>query len=659
MGKQLTTPQHIVDGICNAVDKAALDFGRAKLFLHGTTVAINALLERKGAKTALITTNGFRDIYEIGRINRPDAYNLFFHKHVPLIERSFRFEVDERLLANGDVLKPLRERELDDVARKIEAADIEAVAILFMHSYRNPIHELQAKAYLEKRLPGLFIGTSCELSKEYREFERTSTVAANAYVGPIVRSYLAETTKVLGEKNFDGTFMIVQSNGGLYDKEQASNECIKMLESGPAAGVIATRELCRSVGYDKAIAFDMGGTTAKAGVILDGTELMSGSAMIGGYNEGLPIQIPMIDIQEVGTGGGSIAQVVPGPALRVGPESASSVPGPACYGHGGTQPTVTDANLVLGRLSPDNFLGGDMSLDVEAARRAVASVAEPLSLTIEQASDGIIRVAAAAMSNVVRRVTTERGVDARDFPMVAYGGAGPLHAVLVARALQMRHVIIPNSPGHFSAFGMLVADLRRDFVQTKFSRLADVEFADLTQAYEVMRRQGFDDIAPLAPNQDAVKVTYGADMRYVGQEHSVEVQFSEHFVLQANRDGIKAAFDAAHKQRYGFEAPDEESEIVSIRCTVTGDMPNPDPARITQGQETPPDESCIERRQAIFEEFGGAFETPVYKRLALVAGNRIQGPALIEEYASTIVVCPGDHVHVDEYGNLHIDVKVN
>lgn len=434
LGKTLTTPDHLVHGINDGVLKSHATFAEANLFLHGTTVAINTLLERTGARTALVTTKGFRDIYEIGRVNRPEAYNLYFKKHKPLVERALRFEVDERMMSSGEVRVALDEAELERVAKLIAPERIEALAILFLHSYRNASHEIAAKTFFEKRLPGVYITASHELSQEYREFERTSTVAANAYIGPRVRSYLGEIVAHLETQKFGGSFLIVQSTGGLYDAARAQAECIRMLESGPAAGVIATRSLCREVGWPKAIAFDMGGTTAKSGVILDGEVLMTSSSMIGGYAEGLPVQIPMIDIQEVGTGGGSIARLGPARSLRVGPQSAGASPGPVCYALGGTEPTVTDANLVLGRLDANRFLGGDMKLDLASAREALrAKIAEPLGLTVEQAADGIIRIAASSMSNVVKRVTTERGLDARDFPMVAFGGAGPLHAVLVDR----------------------------------------------------------------------------------------------------------------------------------------------------------------------------------------------------------------------------------
>src|SRR6202790_2611901 len=369
-GKALSTPHHLVEGITAGVGKAGTAYADAGLFLHGSTIAINTILERTGARTALIITEGFRDIYEIGRINRPDAYNLFFGKHVPLVERALRFEVKERVLADGEIDRPLDEGEIARLGERLRQSGIEACAILFLNCYAKPDHEARAKALLEQSHPGMFVSASHELSQEYREFERCSTVVANAYIGPKVRRYLGEISRHIAKAGFAGSFLVVQATGGLYEAEQAKSHCIRMLESGPAAGVIGTKALCGALDLDNAIAFDMGGTTAKAGVIHNGEPLTTGAALIGGYERALPIQIAMMDIFEVGTGGGSIARVEDG-VLRVGPQSAGASPGPACYGLGGTEPTVTDANLALGRLGAERFLGGERKLDVAAAARAL------------------------------------------------------------------------------------------------------------------------------------------------------------------------------------------------------------------------------------------------------------------------------------------------
>ena len=658
LGKTLTTPARLIEGMSTGVTKAGATFSAGQLFLHGTTVAINALLERKGAKTALVTTKGFRDIYEIGRVNRPESYNLFFRKHRPLIERALRIEVNERMAAAGNVLRPLAPDELEAIAQRLEREGVDAVAILFLHSYRNPDHEIRARDFFARRLPKAFVTASHELSQEYREFERTSTVAANAYVGPTVKDYLDETNAFLSDASFPGKFLIVQSNGGLYDSDQARRECIRMLESGPAAGVIGTRELCANIALPNAIAFDMGGTTAKAGVILNGVELTAGQVMVGGYSEGLPIQIPMIDIEEVGTGGGSIARVVAGGAMRVGPESAGAVPGPVCYGNGGVEPTITDANAVLGRLAPELFLGGEMQLDVEGARSAIrARVADPLNLSVTEAADGIVRIAVTQMANVVKRVTTERGLDAREFAMVAYGGAGPMHATLVARELKINRVLIPVAPGHFSAYGMLVTDLRRDFVRSLFARLADAPFDAFDAIFAEMEAKGRADIMAAAPHTVDIAVKHFADMRYIGQEHAVTVGVPGELFARRDIAGIKARFDAVHQVRYGYASADERAEIVSLRLSVTGLIGKPSQASLSHGGGKA-DDALIGVRPVEFGVLGGRIDTPIYDRDKLGAGHVVSGPALIQEYASTTVLAPGDRLTVDRFGNLDINVDV-
>jgi len=656
LGKTLTTPQRLVTGIENGVGKAGSQFSAAKLFLHGTTVAINTILERSGAKCALLTTQGFRDIYEIGRVNRPESYNLFFEKHTPLIDRDLRFEIMERMDSQGTVLIPLDERQVLAEARNAVSQGVQAIAILFLHSYRNPAHEQRAKAIVQKEFPGLFVTASHELSQEYREYERTSTAAANAYVGPRVQTYLTEMEAHLGDAGFGGNFLIVQSTGGLFDVGDARQSCIRMLESGPAAGVVGTKTLCDKLSIPNAIAFDMGGTTAKAGVIYEGNVLMTGAALIGGYATGLPVQMPMIDIQEVGTGGGSIARVEVGNALRVGPESAGAAPGPVCYGLGGTEPTITDANLMLGRLGADRFLGGEMKLDLEAAKKALTGrIATPLGLDPVEAAEGILRIATTKMAHVVRWVTTERGLDAADFALVAYGGAGPLHASAVARELSIGIVIIPRAPGHFSACGMLVADLRRDFVNTWFKPLADASFPEMESIFAEMERQGRETVGR-GQTLSGVEVRRSADMRYVGQEHAVTVELPVDLFTSQDRDGIKKLFDAVHQTRYGFSVAGEKAEIVSLRGAVIGEMRKPPFEHIAKANAEP-EAAAFRGKRPVYFAGSGFVETPTYDRPALKAGNKITGPALVEEHASTTVVHPGDLLEIDAYGDLVINVR--
>ncbi len=653
-GKALSTPQHLVEGISAGIAKAGATYADAKLFLHGSTVAINAILERTGARTALVVTEGFRDIYEIGRINRPDAYNLYFKKHVPLIERALRFEVTERMLSDGEVDKPLDEAQVRALAERLGKLGIEAAAILFLNCYRNPAHEARAREIIAAKNPGMFVSASHELSQEYREFERCSTVAANAYIGPIVRRYIGEIEDHARAAGFGGSLLIVQSTGGLYEAAQAKSQCVRMLDSGPAAGVIGTQALCATLGLDRAIAFDMGGTTAKAGVIFGGEAMTTGSALIGGYNQALPVQIAMMDIFEVGTGGGSIARVEEG-ALRVGPRSAGASPGPACYGLGGSEATVTDANLVLGRLGADRFLGGEMKLDIAAAEAALRrKVAEPLGMSVTQAADGVLRIAATAMSYAVKGVTTERGLDAGDFPLVAYGGAGPLHAVAIAREIGISRVIIPPAPGVFSAFGMLFADLRYDYVRTSPGRLEDIAFDAVERIYRDLEDQGRDAIAATAIAPQKITLKRAADMRYVGQEHAVTVDLPLRVFSRQDRAAIKRHFDEMHLQRYGTSAPQEPAEIVSLRTTVTGEMRKPRHGKIRKGSATPPRAAVTGTRKAYFDRRFVA--TPTYSRAALLAGNKISGPALIEEHASTTVLMPRDRMKVDAYGNLVIEI---
>lgn len=654
LGKTLTSHQRLVTGIETGVEKAGASFPQAQLFLHGTTVAINTILERTGAPCALLTTQGFRDIYEIGRVNRPEAYNLFFQKHKPLIDRDLRFDIRERCDAQGRVLIPLDEQQVLDTVAEAVKKGIKAVAILFLHSYRNPSHEKRAKEIVEKAFPDLFVTASHELSQEYREYERTSTTAANAYVGPRVRTYLGEMDKHLGETGFTGTFLVVQSTGGLFDIEEAQQSCIRMLESGPAAGVIGSKVLCDQIGLKNAIAFDMGGTTAKAGVIYQGDVLMTGGQIVGGYASGLPLQIPMIDIQEVGTGGGSIARIEAG-ALRVGPESAGSSPGPVCYGLGGTEPTVTDCNLALGRLAPDRFLGGEMKLDLAGATKAIETkIGKPLELGALEAADGILRVAVTKMAHMVRWVTTERGLDAGDFAMIAYGGAGPLHAAMIARELRIGKLIIPFAPGHFSAYGMLFADLRRDLVNTWFKPFADVSFDEMEALYQAMEKAGAEDLErSRGMTVDTVSLR-GADMRYVGQEHAVTVDIPMELFRNKDRDGIKKMFDAVHETRYGYHNAEEKAEIVSLRSATVGLMKKPEREKLADGGASP--DAAFRGNRKVYYSGVGMVDTPTYDRAKLAAGNRINGPALIEEHASTTVVHPQDKVEVDAFGNLHIEI---
>jgi N-methylhydantoinase A len=431
-----------------------------------------------------------------------------------------------------------------------------------------------------------------------------------------------------------------------------------MLESGPAAGVVGAKALCKELGIHNAVAFDMGGTTAKAGVIYEGEVLTTTAALIGGYNQALPVQIPMVDVFEVGTGGGSIAKVDGSGALSVGPQSAGAQPGPACYGQGGEFATVTDANLVLGRIAPDRFLGGEMHLDLKAAEKAVLKcVGKPLGMSALKAADGILKIATTTMSYAVKGVSTERGLDAASFPLIAYGGAGPLHATAIAREIGMSKVIIPKAPGHFCAFGMLHSDLRYDFVKTWFTKLADVSFAELQKVFNALVQQGKTALKDSGIKAQNIEIAYAVDMRYVGQEHPVTVDLSSEVFKKRERQVIKHQFDEVHLRRYGTCAPKEAAEIVSLRVTVSGIMKKPPLEKILKGSAKPTKKALNGNRLVYFAELNKSVLTPTFNREDLRAGNKIKGPALIEEYASITVIQPGDRLSVDGFGNLIIDIE--
>jgi N-methylhydantoinase A len=652
LGKTLSTPDDLVRGILAGIELAGATPEAAEFIIHGSTVVINALLERKGARTALVTTAGFRDVYEIGRINRPDSFNLFFRKHQPLIPRDMIHEIDERLLPDGSVWKPFDEDQARGVSRTLAQEGVESVAIVFLHSYANVEHERRMRELLLEAEPGFFVTASHELSREYREYERTSTTAANAYVGPRVSDYLERLDSSLRDHRFGGNLLIMQSSGGLCDVSTARTQCIQMMESGPAAGVVGSSALSASFGTDNLICFDMGGTTAKACVVRDGKSSLSTDYFVGGYNEGLVIRVPVIDIKEVGTGGGSLAWIDEGGGLHVGPESAGASPGPACYGGGGTRPTVTDANLVLGRLSAENFLGGRMRLDEAAAMTAIRQeIAAPLGMETTDAASGIIAIANATMANAVRAVTTERGLDPRDFSLVAYGGAGPMHAVEVARELAIRNVIVPVSPGHFSAIGMLTADLRREYVRTHFCRFTDERLGELEAICEELETEALAWLRSTGMSSDDVSYERSADMRYAGQEHAVTVSLLERFTEGDSQPRVKAAFDAAHLQMFSHNAPDEDAEVVSLRVSIIGRLPKPRWVELPAGFAQPPAAALTGRRPVRFGK-GAPVDAAVYDRSALLAGNVIAGPAIVQEIASSTTIPPQTRCEVSAFGHL-------
>jgi N-methylhydantoinase A len=476
--KSSTTPHDLTVGILNCLKKSSVDLTLCRSFVHGTTVAINTVIEEKGAKTALITTKGTKDVYRIGRGNRPESYNIFFKRPVPLVSRRFTFEADERILSSGEVLTPLKDEAMEDTMRDVAKVSPEAVAVSFLHSFINPAHEARMGEKIRKILPSTYISLSHEILREYREYERTSTTVVNSYIGPIVKRYIEDLEKLIDSMGFPGELLIMQSNGGVMSPDAAMKVPVAMMESGPVGGIMASAEIGKRLGYEDVIAFDMGGTTAKTSLIKDGQAAVAEGYYVGGYASGQPVMLPVVDVVEVGAGGGSIAWIDDVGGLKVGPQSAGGYPGPVCYDQGGEEPTVTDANVVLGRISSQNFLGGEMPLNLEKARKAIEEkVASKLGLSIEEAALGIIQIAVAKMSLAVRGVSVEKGYDPRDFVLVASGGAGPVNALAIARELNIPRVIIPILPAHFSAMGMLMTDIKHDFVRTYYKPLIEADFS--------------------------------------------------------------------------------------------------------------------------------------------------------------------------------------
>jgi len=646
--KQLTTYGNLAHGVLGCVEKSGLPLGGVSRLIHGSTIAINTVIERKGANVALIVTKGTRDVYAIGRGNRVAAFDLRFKRSQPLMPRRAIYEIDERMLADGSVLRPLDQDNLRSIAGTIRDRGYDAVAVCLLHSYRNPAHEQQVRELLVRELPDVYVSVSHEIMREYREYERTSTTVVNSYIGPRVGGYVASLRRELTEKDFRGELSIMQSNGGVMAPELAARRPVMMMESGPVGGVIAGARIAEALGYRNIISFDMGGTTAKASLVQDASPKMADGYYVGGYESGDPIMAPVVDIVEVGTGGGSIARIDEYGSLKVGPMSAGSTPGPICYGLGGSQPTITDANVVLGRIGASDFLGGDMRLDEASAKAGIeAQIGAPLGFDADQAALAIVDIAIASMSLSVREVSVEQGHDPRDFALVASGGAGPLHALAVARDLQIPTVIIPPFPSHFSALGMLLAQERHDLVRTYLARLDNVDLEEL-QAL----------CAELEAEADAIARQKGApssllfELRYVGQEFSIAVPVERAQLAAGALGEVRRAFDALHEKQFAHHAADEPVELVNVRLVLRGDAPSLALPAVRGRQDAEP-----ARRRVVFAN--GAHDCRVYQRDQLVEGKTYTGPMLIQEYGTTTVLHPGDVARVAAHGALIVEVSAS
>jgi len=647
--KTLSTPADLTGGVINCLQESQLDAAKIDELIHGSTIAINTLIERKGARTALVVTRGTRDVYIIGRGNRPESYNLFFHRHRPLVSRQLTLEVAERILAGGEVYARLNRASVAEACKTLKANGVEAVAVCFLHAYANPDHERVAGAMIRRAMPRAYVSLSHEILRQYREFERLSTTVVNAYIGPKVGGYVKSLNAGLGRIGFAGELSIMRSNGGVMTPEVATERPVAMMESGPVGGIIASAHVGVQLGFPNVISFDMGGTTAKASLIRGGEPTLAPGYYVGGYGSGHPVMLPMIDVVEVGAGGGSIAWRDDVGALKVGPQSSGADPGPICYGAGGTEPTVTDANVVLGRLDPDNFLGGTMKLDAASAAGGIKEkIADPLRFETIAAAQAIVEIAISKMSLAVREVSVAKGYDPRDFALVASGGAGPLHVSAIARELHIPTVIVPLFPSHFSALGMLLADERHDFIRTIYSDLASADFDGLVAVHDEMVSETK---AALRHGADA-QYQIQLDLRYVGQEFTLTVPIELGQLRRGDRSGIRAAFDRLYDQRYAHHSPEEPVELVNFRLGVIGKRPKLRFPDLAPGGAA----AATSERAVYFSSAARPLTAKIYRRQDLGADAEIAGPALIQEHGTTTVLFERDRCRVAASGELIIAI---
>ena len=659
--------QAALQGIRRTLSLAGVAGGAVGLVSHGTTVATNAVLEGRGARTALITTAGFRDVLELRRIRAPQLYDLFFSKPPALIERRLRFEIGERVTAFGEVLRGVREEELQHIAASLVRERVESVAVCLLHAYAYPEHERQVgaflrSAFLRRELPHLQVSLSCEILPERREYERTATTAVNAYVRPTMAAYLLAMRRGLDELGIGAPLLIMQSSGGLASEAHTARRPVFMLESGPAAGVLAANLTARRLGVANIVTLDMGGTTAKASLVEGGrvsysaqyevgASLSTGSRLVGGGGE--LIRAPTIDIAEVGAGGGSVAYVDTAGGLRVGPRSAGARPGPACYRRGGSEPTLTDANVVLGYIRPGPLADGDVVVDAELARRSVADhVAGPLGLDLLAAAFGIHQIANATTMRALRQVSTERGRDPREFTLVAFGGAGPIHAAGLASELAIGSVVIPPLPGLFSAMGLLFSGIEHHAVRSCLLSRQELSADALEAVQAELRRDLLHTFAGEGHTEDEVALRYSADVRFRGQTSEINVPVASGSWGPAELAALQEAFADEHERLYGHRSdPDNPVEVVTMRAIGRAGVAEMSdrlrPAAATAGESRD--------RSAWFGPSAGSIDTPVCRREDLKHGAR--GPLLIDEYDTTIVVPPGLRARIDDHLNVHIELE--
>ena len=653
-----TTPPDFERGVMASLEKLEVDPSELDFFAHGSTVVINAITERKGAKTALITTEGFRDVLEIARGNRPDLFNFNFRKPKPFVERYLRLELPERTDYHGNIQKPVV---LSPLARHLEylkGEGVEAIAIAFLHAYINPTNEERAAEEVRRLWPEVSVIASHEVSREWREYGRTNTTVLAAYVHPNAEAYINRLEERLAAGGFSGKPFMMQSNGGITTSDAAKRNPISMVESGPASGIYAAAHLGRLIDQPNLIVLDIGGTTAKCALIADGRVRVTTEYHIEKTRKcpGYPIQTPVSEIVEIGTGGGSIAWVDAGGKLHVGPQSAGADPGPAAYGRGGTEVTTTDANLVLSRIDPGSFVGGEVEPDWEAVDRAFAVLERRLSMTREEVARGVVQIANANMVNALRLVSTNKGYDPRDFSLIAFGGGGAMHAIALAEELGVRKVIVPVNSSVFSAWGMLLTDLRRDYVRTNPLQFEAGRFGEVLQCFADLQSTAVEDYARdgVMDSRSTIRFEYHADMRYEGQEHTVKIPLASgsHLsreVLAATTD----TFHAAHEQRFTYRL-DNPVQLVNFHLVAAVPVEKPPLAERPVSGETH-ESASLGTRVVDFHPHGRC-EARIYDGYRLDAGMPFTGPAVIQEPAVTLPLPAGNRVSIDKYGNYHVDL---
>lgn len=634
--------------------------GALSSLVHGTTVATNAVLQHQRAPCALITTSGFRDLLEIARQVRDDAFDVFAQKPPPLVPRALCFQVVERLDAAGEVVTPLDPGSVAQAAAAIAASGVRAVAVCLLHAYRNPTHEREVGRLLLDLLPGVAVSLSSDLSSEFREFQRACTTIINASLAPEVGSYLRRLDRALIDRGVTGGRLIMQSNGGISEFTESSERPVFLIESGPAAGVVGAAYFAKTLGEGNVISFDMGGTTAKVGLVRNSVPHQVHEFEIGlsanrarGWHSGAagyPILTPAVDMVEVGTGGGSIAWMDDGGKLRVGPKSAGADPGPACYGRGGSSPTITDADVVLGRINPDYFLGGEMRLDVAAAHHAIGMLALRLDMDQVQTAAGIVAIADAVMAQTLRVISVQRGYEPKTFKLVPFGGAGPLHALAVAVETGIETVLVPPRPGVASAFGLLVADLRHDFARTLILRIDAADGRHLEAVFDDLETKGRAVLGREGVDAAAMRFERVLDLRYVGQSFHLSVPLGAGLVTREMLDDARERFDEAHFSAYGYSEASEACELVNVRVAATGMVRRP---AMAECRTSAPADAQRGSRPVWFES-GGFVQSNVFDRDMLCLGAEIGGPAVIEDQDSTTLVHPGWRCRVERYGVLAI-----